>query len=84
MLAPAYRNGFDERKPQGRDLSEKKTPLRTKYGAQRRGAGDRARTGTLFPARDFKSLASANSTTPANQLIYFITKSAHRQGKGRR
>ena len=29
------------------------------------GAGDRTRTGTLFPARDFKSLASTNSTTPA-------------------
>ena len=29
------------------------------------GAGDRDRTGTLFTARDFKSLVSAYSTTPA-------------------
>ena len=29
------------------------------------GAGDRDRTGTLFRARDFKSLVSACSTTPA-------------------
>ena len=29
------------------------------------GAGDRGRTGTLFTARDFKSLVSAYSTTPA-------------------
>ncbi len=29
------------------------------------GAGDRDRTGTLFTARDFKSLVSACSTTPA-------------------
>ena len=29
------------------------------------GAADRDRTGTLFPARDFKSLVSAYSTTAA-------------------
>lgn len=29
------------------------------------GAGDRARTGTVLLPRDFKSLVSANSTTPA-------------------
>ena len=30
------------------------------------GAGDRGRTGTGLLPRDFKSLASANSATPAN------------------
>ena len=30
------------------------------------GAGDRARTGTVLLPRDFKSLVSTNSTTPAN------------------
>ena len=30
------------------------------------GAGDRARTGTVSLPRDFKSLVSTNSTTPAN------------------
>ena len=29
------------------------------------GAGDRDRTGTVLLPRDFKSLASANSATPA-------------------
>ena len=33
--------------------------------AKRIGAGDRARTGTVLLPRDFKSLVSANSTTPA-------------------
>ena len=38
------------------------------------GAGDRDRTGTLFTARDFKSLVSACSTTPAanrNNTMFF-------------
>jgi hypothetical protein len=34
------------------------------------GAGDRDRTGTQFPARDFKSLASANSATPAGKTFH--------------
>ena len=33
------------------------------------GAGDRTRTGTLFTARDFKSLVSTYSTTPAGVEI---------------
>ena len=33
------------------------------------GAADRDRTGTLFRARDFKSLVSACSTTAANMGI---------------
>ena len=33
------------------------------------GAGDRDRTGTRFTARDFKSLVSACSTTPASYSI---------------
>ena len=32
----------------------------------RYGAGNRTRTGTLFTARDFKSLVSTYSTTPAD------------------
>ena len=32
-------------------------------------AEDRTRTGTGFLPRDFKSLASANSATPANRLL---------------
>ena len=45
------------------------------------GAGDRARTGTSFTSRDFKSRASANSATPANQLLYTTTNTARRQAK---
>ncbi len=44
-----------------------------KNGAKRtlllRGAGDRGRTGTMLPSRDFKSRASANSATPARAAI---------------
>ena len=40
------------------------TPTLSKLGWEH-GAGDRARTGTMSPSRDFKSLASANSATPA-------------------
>ena len=52
------------------------------------GAGDRDRTGTLFTARDFKSLVSACSTTPAADS-YDITFLSNRQvtagpGSGRR
>ena len=43
------------------------------------GAGDRVRTGTLLPARDFKSLVSANSTTPA--FVSSILASIHRRVK---
>ena len=35
------------------------------------GAGDRGRTGTVFPPRDFKSLASACSATPAESVTEF-------------
>ena len=38
-----------------------KSVMNTRYGA-----GDRDRTGTPFPARDFKSRASASSATPAH------------------
>ena len=47
------------------------------------GAGDRGRTGTDFTPRDFKSLASANSATPADAasgdgyiIYYFAEKSS--------
>ena len=36
------------------------------------GAGGRARTDTGFIPRDFKSLASANSTTPARYAVLFF------------
>lgn len=34
-----------------------------------RNAGGRTRTGTVFTPRDFKSLVSANSTTPAKNTV---------------
>ena len=43
----------------------KRTPIVSK-SESKYGAGDRGRTGTLLPARDFKSLASAYSATPAS------------------
>ncbi len=45
----------------------KKHPYRVLFGA-----GGRARTDTGFIPRDFKSLASANSTTPAYDMILFV------------
>ena len=63
------------------------SPTVTKNLAQPRraardfGAGDRARTGTSLTSRDFKSRASANSATPANQLLYTTTNTARRQAK---
>ena len=63
------------------------SPTVTKNLAQPRraardfGAGDRARTGTSVTSRDFKSRASANSATPANQLLYTTTNAARRQAK---
>ena len=38
----------------------------SKKGEKRGNAGDRGRTGTMLPPRDFKSRASANSATPAS------------------
>ena len=43
------------------------------------GAGDRARTGTLLPARDFKSLVSAIPPHRPGLPDYSTTNSAHRQ-----
>ena len=44
------------------------------------GAGDRTRTGTLFGARDFKSLVSTYSTTPAIvKLFYHVFPEASRR-----
>ena len=51
------------------------------WGQENFGAGDRARTGTSLTSRDFKSRASANSATPANQLLYTTTNTARRQAK---
>ena len=42
------------------------------FRASADGAGDRARTGTLFPTLDFKSKASANSATPAGVNVIFV------------
>ena len=38
------------------------------------GAGDRDRTGTMFPSADFKSAASASSATPTNRLHHILTR----------
>ena len=38
------------------------------------GAGDRARTGTVLLPRDFKSLVSTNSTTPAGTVVNIIAE----------
>ena len=38
----------------------------SKKGEKIENAGDRGRTGTMLPPRDFKSRASANSATPAS------------------
>ena len=46
------------------------------------GAGDRARTGTVLPPRDFKSLASANSATPAYLLKKLIFKENYNAAQG--
>ena len=40
------------------------------------GAQGRGRTGTMFPPRDFKSLASANSATRAIIIVCFILSSS--------
>ena len=39
------------------------------------GAGNRDRTGTRLPSRDFKSRASANSATPAGDAKTFLSQS---------
>ena len=44
------------------------------------GAGDRDRTGTDFTPRDFKSLVSAYSTTPAKDMNYAPHKRKGRNG----
>lgn len=51
---------------------QKKAPLPLQ--ARGHSAADRARTGTLSPARDFKSLASANSATAAYPTLLMILK----------
>ena len=43
------------------------------------GAGNRTRTGTLFTARDFKSLVSTDFTMPANMLCHDNTLVRSRQ-----
>ena len=46
------------------------------------GAADRDRTGTVFPPRDFKSLASANSATAADgNCLYDSGKNSRCQDK---
>ena len=52
----------------------------TPYGVSFFGAGNRNRTGTLFTARDFKSLVSTYSTMPA-LFRYRSTNLYFRQGK---
>ena len=56
-------------------------PTVKRFKLLRLGAGNRTRTGTLFTARDFKSLVSTYSTIPATVTIdmvsyfYFSVKS---------
>ena len=40
------------------------------------GAGDRDRTGTMFPSADFKSAASANFATPTNFSAFSLPQPA--------
>ena len=65
----ARRSGFDlERRSDGaseRGCFQKETSPRTIRSPRRRGAGDGTRTRTVLPPRDFKSLVSTDSTTPA-------------------
>ena len=56
-------------RPPGYEPDELPTALRRDIwtcGEPPDGAGGRARTGTVSLPRDFKSLVSTNSTTPAN------------------
>ena len=54
-------------RPPGYEPDELPTaPRRDIYLFPLDGAGDRARTGTVSLPRDFKSLVSTNSTTPAD------------------
>ena len=65
-------NGFDSW------LLQQKT--RPPLGVGSFGAGNRNRTGTLFTARDFKSLVSTYSTMPAS-FCYRSTILTFRQGE---
>ena len=42
------------------------------------GAGDRDRTGTMFPSADFKSAASANFATPTNFSAFSLPQPARK------
>ena len=55
-------------RPPGYEPDELPTALRREIYTYKAldGAGGRARTGTVSLPRDFKSLVSTNSTTPAN------------------
>ena len=66
-LAPQTRTTFSFA-----DCRSKKPP--TQKGRGLFGAADRTRTGTLFRARDFKSLVSTYSTTAAYYLLVFKQK----------
>ena len=65
-------------RPPGYEPDELPTALRRDiwtYGGSPDGAGGRARTGTVSLPRDFKSLVSTNSTTPANIGLFRIPQS---------
>ena len=58
------------------------SPVRKiRFGLYCLGAGDRTWTGTMLPSRDFKSLASAYSATPARWKILYSIKGVLSRGE---
>ena len=59
-----------------RSLTEPQEKTRSAPGLRVFGAGDRDRTGTMFPSADFKSAASANFATPTNFSAFSLPQPA--------
>ncbi len=62
--------GSEEQRQRARDelfIWNIKSSSQAMQRLRRAGTGDRTRTGTVFPPRDFKSRVSANFTTPAHR-----------------
>ena len=82
-LAPARVRGpasSSEDRPFGRSrlrfLPQPPQKTRSATGLRVFGAGDRDRTGTMFPSADFKSAASANFATPTNFSAFSLPQPA--------
>ena len=82
-LAPARVRGpasSSEDRPFGRSrlrfLPQPPRKTRSATGLRVFGAGDRDRTGTMFPSADFKSAASANFATPTNFSAFSLPQPA--------